>query len=778
MALKTRAQHSAEYPNLYEFLGSPAELCDSELPTLRQCFRYGLLLKERSVNKMHVRPMCCEILSAVQIVWKRANSKIKLVTEKYATDKLVKLWKEAGIFSNNKKGKEAAISDFRGKLDKLFDLAKYKCTIYACKEYSCLGCKNQAHVDCKCPKEDKIPLKELSFMKSQRDKVGNKGTMQIGPMDFVETKRQKRSLLREENRANPKRAKANIDEPPSTSSSIYDSDKNDPENYSDDQDSDVSIGLSFTQDNTNRNFLNVSKISTAAIRYDVSNRATAAISTATIAALKDDGFLKNDVEIIIDHNKIKRCKGKVMKEQQIAKKISLEKSNIQGILFDGRKDDTIFLRRSEDGKLHHFEMKEEHISICSEPGGEYQWHFTVDSGDRDESEKGAEQIASLIYECINDNGIKDSLLAIGGDSTNVNTGWKGGAIQFLENKMGRKLIWLICALHTNELPLRHLMIKLDGKTTSGNKFSGPIGKLITSNIMLLKVKESIPKVGVEICLIELDEHVIKSLSQDQKYLYEITKAIQSGIFPPHMKDRAIGLHSHARWLNLANRLCRVWCSEHKIIQNNTKKLKLLVEFVVGVYSPMWFEIKVKHKWTYGPHHILKQLQLVRLQKQKVQDIVMKYLHSSAWNAHSENLLQTLLCSSESEDRKFAIETILNLRGEESFGDTSLRVRKNPTLNIDAKKLVELIEWSSDVHEPLLTCSMSKENLLELETVPMEVMDFPVHAQSIERCVKEVTRASAIVYGEDRRDGYIKATLAHRQILPTNQSKKDLKKIFE
>ena len=87
-------------------------------------------------------------------------------------------------------------------------------------------------------------------------------------------------------------------------------------------------------------------------------------------------------------------------------------------------------------------------------------HFTVDSEERDESQKAAEQIASLIYEWINDNGIKDSLLAIGGDSTNVNTGWKGGAIQFLENKMGRKLIWLICALHTNELPLRHLMIKL------------------------------------------------------------------------------------------------------------------------------------------------------------------------------------------------------------------------------------------------------------------------------------------------------------------------------
>ena len=71
-----------------------------------------------------------------------------------------------------------------------------------------------------------------------------------------------------------------------------------------------------------------------------------------------------------------------------------------------------------------------------------------------------------------------SLIAIGADSTNVNTGWIGGVIPFLENKLERKLIWLVCALHTNELPLRHLMIQLDGKTKSNNTFSGPIGKII------------------------------------------------------------------------------------------------------------------------------------------------------------------------------------------------------------------------------------------------------------------------------------------------------------
>ena len=36
-------------------------------------------------------------------------------------------------------------------------------------------------------------------------------------------------------------------------------------------------------------------------------------------------------------------------------------------------------------------------------------------------------------------------------------------------------------------------------------------------------------------------------------------------------------------------------------------------------------------------------------------------------------------------------------------------------------------------------------------------------QSMERCVKEVTAAAEAVYGYDRRDGFIRARLEHRDI---------------
>jgi hypothetical protein len=71
-----------------------------------------------------------------------------------------------------------------------------------------------------------------------------------------------------------------------------------------------------------------------------------------------------------------------------------------------------------------------------------------------------------------------SLQAVLLDNTPVNTGYKGGLVACLERKLGRKIHMIGCFLHMNELPLRHLINDLDGPTVTGNRLSGPIGKLL------------------------------------------------------------------------------------------------------------------------------------------------------------------------------------------------------------------------------------------------------------------------------------------------------------
>lgn len=58
----------------------------------------------------------------------------------------------------------------------------------------------------------------------------------------------------------------------------------------------------------------------------------------------------------------------------------------------------------------------------------------------------------------------------------VNADPKGSVFTVLEYKLGRLLQWFIYQLLAKELPLRHLIQKLDSKTTVPQSFTGEIGK--------------------------------------------------------------------------------------------------------------------------------------------------------------------------------------------------------------------------------------------------------------------------------------------------------------
>ena len=110
--------------------------------------------------------------------------------------------------------------------------------------------------------------------------------------------------------------------------------------------------------------------------------------------------------------------------------------------------------------------------------------------------------------------------------------------------LGSKKTWLVCFLHLNELPFRHLLQDLDGKTSSDHTFSGPIGKTLEN----LEINPKFTPVRIGYPLIELDQEVIDDLSTDQKYAYRIVLAVRSGILSADLANMDIGPVCHARWL--------------------------------------------------------------------------------------------------------------------------------------------------------------------------------------------------------------------------------------
>ena len=121
--------------------------------------------------------------------------------------------------------------------------------------------------------------------------------------------------------------------------------------------------------------------------------------------------------------------------------------------------------------------------------------------------------------------------------------------------------------------------------------------------------------------------------------------------------------------------------------------------------------------------------------------VTKYVESGAWFAHSEHILQTLLASDDETERRFAVKTIIGLRGKSELDGSNICPYRIPPLNWQAEKLTELISWNKNVYEPVLTCNLTQEEIRQFIDNKMVLLEFPVHGQSIERIVKEVTIAS-------------------------------------
>ena len=193
-------------------------------------------------------------------------------------------------------------------------------------------------------------------------------------------------------------------------------------------------------------------------RTDVSSKAAAMIATAALHDISGRGG------IIIDKNKVSKERQKA----RLQNVNSVEYENVATIYFDGKKDWKMVMEESGAKKARK-EIIKEHITVLSEPGGKYLGQFVSSSGT-------AEDIANgLLAFCVDKRIGVFKINSLGCDRTNTNMGWKSGVIKRLEEKLGRYFHWIIRQLDCNELPLWHLLIRLEGKTCGPCQYTGPIG---------------------------------------------------------------------------------------------------------------------------------------------------------------------------------------------------------------------------------------------------------------------------------------------------------------
>lgn len=223
----------------------------------------------------------------------------------------------------------------------------------------------------------------------------------------------------------------------------------------------------------------------------------------------------------------------------------------------------------------------------------------------------------------------------------------------------------------------------------------------------------------------------------------------------------------------------------------------MAEFLIQVYFPSWFQIKFRNKITDGSKHFYNVVERVtKFPKKNVRDIALKVLQRNAFFAHHENVLLAMLGDGDESVRRLAVNKILSIRGEmdpylikndefdseshnlsktdEELDDASsskIRRFRIPKINPNAKAYYQLSSLNvQEMQEPPALRDLKNEDIEAIRQNKL-MLEHPCHNQAVERHIKLVTEASAIVAGFEKRDGLIRLKIRSQKLMKTFDTKK-------
>lgn len=142
--------------------------------------------------------------------------------------------------------------------------------------------------------------------------------------------------------------------------------------------------------------------------------------------------------------------------------------------------------------------------------------------------------------------------------------------------------------------------------------------------------------------------------------------------------------SHSRWLTTANRILRLYIST----ENPSENMTSIVEYIMQVYAPMWFQIKRNPYSTDGAKHLFKMMQLSRSLNEETKAIIDPVIQRNGFFGHPENILLAMIKDQRRHIRELGWRKIKKYRAMQSLQ----RTFKVPTLNFASTDYTEMIHW--------------------------------------------------------------------------------------
>ena len=143
--------------------------------------------------------------------------------------------------------------------------------------------------------------------------------------------------------------------------------------------------------------------------------------------------------------------------------------------------------------------------------------------------------------------------------------------------------------------------------------------------------------------------------------------------------------------------------------------------------------------------------------------------------HPENLLNTVLADAREDVRLKAVNLLKDAR-EKSSVNREVREFRPPVVNFNAQDYVDITDWASTsiTPPPVLSDFFDEQIERAIQNLGFvyDLPEYPCHTQSVERTVQLVSKASSAVWGQERRDGFIRNTMASRKNIKRFKSKHD------
>ena len=264
---------------------------------------------------------------------------------------------------------------------------------------------------------------------------------------------------------------------------------------------------------------------------------------------------------------------------------------------------------------------------------------------------------------------------------------------------------------------------------------------------------------------ELPDSVLKDLSRDQKLLHSYARGISAGQLSETLIQQKPGPINHSRWLTLAIRIMVCYTRA----EEPTPEMIKIVSFIVKVYCPGWFLIKMNHNFVHGPSNLFEQMRLIMTtQGIDVRHVAMRTLQHNAYFAEPGMMLTCMLSSEDDNIRKKAVRKIQQVRKKPPKPPRAkifqgIRKFEVPPLQWEASSWEDMIDFDKvKVFEPFILEKLSDQDISSALDSPVVFPPYSLHSQSVERAVKLVSTASQNVCGTDNRHSYCLSILASRK----------------